>query len=286
MTQKTEAVDLKAWVGHKRIEQDVIVPSQAQAMAALLDREPDQFSNGTPLPELWHWIYFRPVVRQSRLGEDGHEKRGDFLPPVQLPRRMWAGGRLKFLKPIVIGNEVERRSEIVSVDQKTGKSGDLVVVTVRHTVSGSNGVCVDEEQDLAYCEIPKSNQSPRQQDVLPDDVQWKEIVVPDAVMLFRYSALMFNAHRIHYDHPFTIQVEGYRGLVVHGPLTASLLLDAAKHHTNQTPTSYNYRAIGPLFSDEPITLAGRINNDVCEAEVWAADPSGTIAMQACMRWQN
>ncbi|MFQ5935379.1 MAG: MaoC family dehydratase N-terminal domain-containing protein [Acidiferrobacterales bacterium] len=284
MTQEAPITNLKVWVGRSRTEHDVVVPSQAQAMAAVLDRDPTEFQQGTPLPDFWHWVYFRPAVPRSRLGDDGHEVRGDFLPPVELPRRMWAGGFLRFLSPITIGTEIERTSEVVSVEEKQGRSGALVLVTVRHVINSAGRPCVEEEQDLVYCEIPKAGQRSRQLQTLANNVKWKDTFLPDAVTLFRYSALLFNAHRIHYDYPFTTQIEGYRGLVVHGPLTALLLLDAAKRHTRRNPTAYRYRGLAPLFSDEPITLAGRDASDGRETEVWACGPGEAVSMHARVTW--
>ena len=255
-------------------------------MAATLDLEPNAFHKGAVLPEFWHWIYFRHPVRRSRLGEDGHELRGDFLPPVELPRRMWAGGRLQFHKPIIVGENIERTSEILSVEEKHGRSGELLLVTVKHTLSSVGGPCVDEEQDLVYCEIPPPGQPLRQQPALPSHVDWKDSFMPDAVTLFRYSALMFNAHRIHFDHPFTTEVEGYRGLVVHGPLTATLLLEAAKRHAQRGLAAYSYRGVAPLFNDELVTLAGRDVAEADQTELWAAGPEGTIAMRAFVSWRE
>ncbi len=272
--------DFGAWVGHRRTEQDVATPSRAVAMAALLDREADGLVAGAALPEFWHWIYFNAAVPRSRLGPDGHERRGEFLPPVELPRRMWAGGRLRFLRPIVLGQEIVRESEIASIETKRGRSGELVLVTVRHTIRDAQAVCLEEEQDLVYCEIPRAGgPSPSE---LPSEVDWREAFVPDAVTLFRYSALTFNAHRIHYDHRFTTESEGYRGVVVHGPLTALLLLEAAKRHARAAPRAYDYRGRAPLFVDEPITLAGKARDS--ETELWAAGPAGTIAMEASVTW--
>lgn len=255
-------------------------------MAATLDLEPDAFHEGAVLPEFWHWIYFRHPVRRSRLGEDGHELRGDFLPPVELPRRMWAGGRLQFHNPIMIGENIKRTSEILFVEEKHGRSGDLVLVTIKHTLSSVGGLCVDEEQDLVYCAVPPPDQPSRQQSALPADVDWKDSFMPDAVTLFRYSALMFNAHRIHFDHPFTTEVEGYRGLVVHGPLTATLLLGAAKRHSQRQLTAYRYRGVTPLFNDELVTLAGKDVSGANQTELWAAGPGGTIAMTALVSWHE
>ncbi|TDJ65274.1 MAG: acyl-CoA dehydrogenase [Proteobacteria bacterium] len=284
MTREKAATNLKAWVGRQKAERDVAVAGQAQAMAALLDRDSEQFRIGTVLPEYWHWIYFKPVVAQSLVGTDGHPRRGTFLPPIDLPRRMWAGGRLQFLHPIGIGDEIERKTEILSVEEKDGRSGKLVVLKLRHLISNASGPCVDEQQDLVYCETPRPDQPSRQQAQPPDDVDWQETFIPNTVILFRFSALTFNSHRIHYDYPYVTQVEGYRGLVVHGPLTALLLLEAAKRHATRAPSSYEYRAIGPLFNDEPITLAGRTKET--ETEVWAIGPTGAVAMQGHVSWET
>jgi 3-methylfumaryl-CoA hydratase len=278
--------DLSKWIGRKRSERDIVAPNQAMAMAATLDLDPGAFRKGALLPAFWHWIYFMHPVRRSRLGEDGHELRGDFMPPVDLPRRMWAGGRVRFLRPVVIGASIDRTSEIISIDQKHGRSGPLVLATVRHIIGDAGGSCVEEEQDIVYCEIPKSDESPRQQLTLPADVQWRETFLPDAVTLFRYSALMFNAHRIHFDYPFTTEVEGYRGLLVHGPLTATLLLEAAKRNVQRELASFRYRGLAPLFNDEMITLAGRRAKQANETELWAAGPSGVVAMQGAVSWRE
>jgi 3-methylfumaryl-CoA hydratase len=280
-----KAETFNAYVGRSRAEHDVVTASQAQAMAALLDRDPAEFRVGVALPEYWHWIYFKPIVPQSNLGTDGHPRRGTFLPPIALPRRMWAGGRLQFLQPIGIDDEIGRRTEILSVKEKDGRSGKLVVLKLRHLISNASGPCVDEQQDLVYCEIPKPDQTSRQPTLPPDDLDWQETFTPNAVILFRFSALTFNSHRIHYDYPYVTQVEGYRGLVVHGPLTALLLLEAAKRHATPAPISYEYRAIGPLFNDEPITLAGRTKTDATESEIWAVGPTGAVAMQGRVGWK-
>lgn len=273
-------VDLSAWVGRRRTEHDVATVSQAMAMAALLDREADGLVAGAALPEFWHWIYFHAAVPRSRLGPDGHERRGEFLPPVELPRRMWAGGRMRFLRPLVLGREIVRESEISSITPKRGRSGELVLVTVRHRIGDHEGACVEEEQDLIYCEVP--GEEPKPAVLAPQGIDWRETFVPDAVTLFRYSALTFNAHRIHYDHRFTTETDGYRDVVVHGPLTALLLLEAGKRHSGRRPTAFRYRGRAPLFVDEPITLAGLAGE--AETALWAAGPAGTIAMEASVAW--
>jgi 3-methylfumaryl-CoA hydratase len=278
------AGDPRAWVGRERVEAGRLDLFPARGMAALLDRDPAALAEGDPLPPGWHWLYLNPATPRSRLGPDGHARRGGFLPPVALPRRMWAGGRLRFPRPLLLGERVERRSRILSVEEKQGSTGSLVRVTVAHEVRGEGGGAVEEEQDLIYREAARPGEPPRATPPLPAEAEWREAFLPDAVTLFRFSALTFNGHRIHYDHPYATGVEGYPGLVVHGPLTALLLLDAAARHAGRRPAAFRYRAVGPLFGDEPITLAGRAAAGPDAAEAWAAGPSGTVATRAEVEW--
>ncbi|MBI4540197.1 MAG: MaoC family dehydratase N-terminal domain-containing protein [Gemmatimonadetes bacterium] len=252
-------------------------------MAALLDREPGAIAEGSPLPECWHWLYFKPLVRQSQIGEDGHPLRGGFLPPVTLPRRMWAGGRLRFHRPLVVGERATKRSRILSVTEKEGRSGKLVFVTVGHLVEGPAGPAVEDEQDIVYRDATRTGEPVAQGEPAQAEALWSETVLPNEVALFRYSALMFNGHRIHYDHAYVTQVEGYPGLVVHGPLTATLMLEAATRHEKRVALLYRYRGLAPLFSGELITLAGRTNGDG-GTEVWAAGPAGRVAMRGTVEW--
>ncbi|HLA25052.1 MAG TPA: MaoC family dehydratase N-terminal domain-containing protein [bacterium] len=273
--------DLADWVGRARIEQDLITLTRARSAAGLFDEDPERVVPGTELPACWHWFYFNPVVRRSELGEDGHPKRGTFLPPVVLPRRMWAGGRLRFRAPIRVGESAERRSEIASVQEKEGRSGKMVLVTVRHRVSSRDGLGVEEDQDLIYREATKFSEQPRSAAPSPE-AQWEDAFSPDTTALFSFSALTGNGHRIHYDQEYAKQVEGYPGLLVHGPLTALLLLQAAQRRAGLRPTAYTYRAVAPLFVGEPITLAGVTRADH-STEVWARGPRG-VAMQGTIEW--
>jgi 3-methylfumaryl-CoA hydratase len=276
--------DPRAWVGRERVEAGRLDLFPARGMAALLDRDPEALAEGDPLPPGWHWLYLNPATPRSRLGPDGHARRGGFLPPVALPRRMWAGGRLRFPRPLLLGERVERRSRILSVEEKQGSTGSLVRVTVAHEVRGEGGGAVEEEQDLIYREAARAGEPAPATTPLPEGVEWRETFLPDAVVLFRFSALTFNGHRIHYDHPYATGVEGYPGLVVHGPLVALLLLDAAARHAGRRPAALRYRAVGPLFGDEPITLAGRAAAGGGAAEAWAAGPAGAVATRAEVEW--
>jgi len=282
--------DLSGWVGTTRTRVERLAPWPARALAATLDRDPDEFGDGAMLPHGWHWMYFHDAARASDVGPDGHEARGAFLPPVPLPRRMWAGGRIRFGVPLKLGEEAERTSVVEGVTPKTGRSGTLVFVKVRHTVVGPAGLAVDEEQDLVYRAPPPEASSgagahhgsgpaapPEGSDVVAT-------FLADEVALFRFSALTFNGHRIHYDHPYTTAVEGYPGLVVHGPLLALLLLGAGVAGWAGAVTSFEYRALSPLFCGERFELRRR-RGDVDDegTQLWAFHPERGPAMEARLR---
>ncbi|MBI4419582.1 MAG: MaoC family dehydratase N-terminal domain-containing protein [Gemmatimonadetes bacterium] len=252
--------------------------------AALFDLPERPWRAGDELPRGWHWFYFNPAAPQSQLGEDGHPRRGEFLPPVPLPRRMWAGGTLTFRSPLRIGAAAARRSTVTALEEKEGRTGRLVFVTVRHEITGPGGLAVEEEQQLVYREAAKPGSRGKAGEPFPADVDWSETFTPDAVMLFRFSALTFNGHRIHYDHPYATQVEGYPGLVVHAPLIALLLLQAAERHTGREPQTFTFQNVAPLFEGQAITIAGRKNSGGASTEIWAGGPGGTIATRAVTEW--
>ncbi|HZY03098.1 MAG TPA: MaoC family dehydratase N-terminal domain-containing protein, partial [Anaeromyxobacteraceae bacterium] len=215
----TDGADLTSWVGREERRVDLVSPSHLAAWNATLDRDDPFPGDGDPAPPGFHWALFPPLTRQSELGPDGHPRRGGFLPPVPLPRRMWAGSRLRFHRPLRVGERVEQRSVVAKVEEKTGRAGPLVFVTVRHLVAGSTGTALEEEQDLVYRGIRGPLPAPPVEPARPG--AWRRRVVPDDVLLFRYSALTFNGHRIHYDRRYATAAEGYDGLVVHGPLIAT-----------------------------------------------------------------
>lgn len=277
--------DLQDWVGEERTRHEVLAPFPARGMAALLDRSPEAFGPGTPLPPCWHWLYFRDTVPQSELGPDGHERRGAFLPPVSLPRRMWAGGKIRFSRPLRIGQPAERRSMILSVEEKRGSTGRLVFVTLGHELVSPRGTAVEEEQVLVYREERRADEPRRPGEELSREPAWREELVPDPVLLFRYSALTFNAHRIHYDHPYATGSEGYPERLVHAPLTATLVADAAVRRESSALGRFEYRATSPLFCGEEMTLAGwTADGPGPEADsdlvLRAVDPRGNVAMKA------
>jgi 3-methylfumaryl-CoA hydratase len=270
---------LADWIGRSMSVTETASAWPIQAMAATLDRTDPVPQAGSAIPPGWHWLYFNPAAPASELGADGHPKRGGFLPPVPLPRRMWAGGRLRFERPLTVGAVVTRDSTIAEVTVKRGRSGTLVFVTVRHALSDEDGLCLTEEHDIVYREPPDPAAAPAAPVVAPADQIWRRDVLPDPVMLFRYSALTFNGHRIHYDRPYVTEVEGYPGLIVHGPLIATLLLDLVRREAPaQQVTAFSFRAVRPLFDGRPFTVNGVPTAGGCR--LWAADGEGYLCMEA------
>ena len=246
----------------------------------MLDDDPSAPRAGDPLPPGAHWLYFLDPARQSELASDGHPKRGPFLPPVPLPRRMWAGGRLEFLRALRVGASVTRTSEIRDVTLKQGRTGAMVLVIVRHEIADAEGVCLVEEHDILYRETPTPGAAAPPSKQAPSPGPWRRTIHPDPVLLFRYSALTFNGHRIHYDHPYAVGTEGYRGLLVHGPLIATLLMDLCRRDGGRALAHFHYRAVSPLIAGEPFTISATPSPDGDSAEVWAAGPDGALAMSA------
>ncbi len=271
---------LRQWIGRTETLHDVVTPTPVAALSATLDRDDPPPRTGDALPPLWHWLYFLPLHRQSEIGPDGHAKRGGFLPPVPLPRRMWAGGRLTFERPLRVGETIERRSTIVEVSHKAGRSGDLVFVLVRHEVFDSEGRALTEEHDIVYRDPPRADEAPAAPKPAPADAAWQRRIVPDEVLLFRYSALTFNGHRIHYDRRYVTETEGYPGLIVHGPLIATLLADLLRRNVAAPMTAFRFRAVRPVFDLAPFDVCGRAGNIETEAVAWARDPDGAVAMEA------
>jgi 3-methylfumaryl-CoA hydratase len=272
---------LREWRGKTESRSDQVTAAPIAALSATLDRDDPYPQPGDPLPPLWHWLYFLPIPRQSELGPDGHAKRGGFLPPVPLPRRMFAGDRVEFHRPLCVGESISRLSRIVDVNTKQGRSGPLVFVVVRHEISDREGIAVVEEHDIVYRESPKSHDTAPAPQKPPSAATWTREIRPDDVLLFRYSALTFNGHRIHYDRRYVTQVEGYPGLVVHGPLIATLLLDLLRRNLGDASVaSLSFRAIRPLFDIAPFHVCGKVASDGKAVQLWAADSEGWLAMDA------
>jgi 3-methylfumaryl-CoA hydratase len=273
----TNTPNLHDWIGREIAAQDCLNVQSARFMQATLDQDPTVRA-GDALPPLWHWLYFREAQRASDLGRDAHSKRGGFLPPVTLPRRMWAGGRFTFINPLILGQDAEKRSTIKDVQQKTGRSGRLCFVTVEHRISQGDRHALSEEHDIVYREDPDPTAPAPAVAPAPQNPGFSERITPTEVMLFRYSALTFNGHRIHYDVDYARDVEGYAGLVFHGPLTATLLMDLACRQTGAAPKRFEFRGLAPIAGPAPFLIEGKMQKD--HVELWAKRYDGALAMTA------
>jgi 3-methylfumaryl-CoA hydratase len=274
--------DPAAWVGRTERRRDVVGEAPLVALAALLDRDDPPPRPGDAAPPLAHWLHFLPRYRQSEAAPDGHQAHGAFLPPLELPRRMWAGSRLEFLRPLRVGSEVERVSRIQKVERKQGRSGDLVFVTVRHEVHDDGGLVLSDEHDIVFRAA-----APLDPPAVPapTDEAWRREIRPDPLLLFRYSAVTFNGHRIHYDHPYATQVEGYPGLVVHGPLIATLLVDLLRRERpDAVLRTYTFRAMRPLYDTASFMTCGKPLADGRSARLWTRDAEGAVTMEATATW--
>lgn len=272
---------LKQWEQKSDAVSDTVTAWPIAALAATLDN--DALITRTPknLPPCWHWLFCLPATPQSELGPDGHPARGGFLPPVPLPRRMWAGSRLSFLSPVKVGSEITRKSTVVSVDTKQGRTGPLVFVLARHEIWAGDTMAIVEEHDIVYRDMPAPDAAAPKSVACPADATWERTITPTDTLLFRYSALTFNGHRIHYSRDYVTEVEGYPGLVVHGPLIATLLLDLiARKCPGATVTSFSFRAVSPLFEIHPFYVCGKPVNGTNEITLWARNHEGHLAMEA------
>jgi 3-methylfumaryl-CoA hydratase len=275
-------MNLNEWIGKSESVTDTLTATPYAALSATLDRPAERPQPGTALPALWHWLYFLPLYRQSEVGADGHAKRGAFLPPVALPRRMWAGSQFTFHAPLRIGDEVIRTSTIDNVTEKEGRTGQLVFVKVRHEIRrpGKPEPALTEFHDIVYRPAAQPGAAEPAPTAAPADAEWERKVVPDDVLLFRYSALTFNGHRIHYDRRYVTEVEGYPGLVVHGPLVATLLLDLLREHLPEAVVAnFEFRALRPVFDIHHFFVCGRQLDDG-SVHLWARDHQGWLTMDA------
>ena len=270
---------LRAWIGRTETRTDLATAVPYAALSATLNREDAEPANGTEVPPLWHWLYFLPMSPMSDVGPDGHPKRGGFLPPVPLPRRMFAGGRFEFHHPLKIGERISRTSRITDVSGKEGRSGTLVFVTVRHEIANAAGVALIEEHDIVYRENPRADAPVPKPQAAPTGETFLREIAPDPVLLFRYSAMTFNSHRIHYDRSYVTEVEGYPGLIVHGPLIATLLVDLLRRNLPQANVRrFNFRALRPLFDIHRFTVCGRAQGK--QVALWTRDHEGWLTMEA------
>ena len=280
-----DQITLSAWIGRTETTTGMVsVAAAAQSHATL--GEVDQIAPGfgDVLPHLWHWCAFPPQVPKAELGRDGHPKLGGFLPPVRLDRRMWAGGELRFHQPLHVGEPLTRRSSIRSLSEKDGAAGPMVFVAVDHELHGAHSLAISERQDIVYLSIPDRYQPPRKQPA-PQSVAFEHSVPVSAPLLFRYSAITFNAHRIHYDMPYTTGIEHYPGLVVHGPLQASLLMQAATRHRGTPPDLFRFRGVHPMFHFEDLRLLG-VEEGPDQLALCTASPEGHQGLQATALWEE
>jgi 3-methylfumaryl-CoA hydratase len=276
---------IKDWLGRTRQDEDEITLGATRRLAAMLDRNPAALQRGDELPESWYAILFGPVALQSALGPDGHPKTGDFLPPLVGTRRVFGGRRTRFIKPLKIGDAVARLSTVTGVEQKSGRSGAFTLVTVTHAISGPEGLAITEEQDIVYRAAGAA--APQRKAAAPaapppagEDTQrgeWSRAIDIDPVLTFRYSALTFNGHRIHYDLPYTREVEGYPALLMNGGLTALLLIETARPHLPCPVAGYAARAMSPLFVGQRVSFNGRLAAG--SAVLWASGSDGGLAYQ-------
>ncbi len=276
-------MNLKEWIGKSETVGDVATATPYAALSATLDRSVARPPAGTALPALWHWLYFLPLYRQSEVGPDGHAKRGGFLPPVPLPRRMWAGSQFEFHVPLRIGDILERTSTIHDVTEKSGRTGPLVFVKVRHEIrrNGEAQIALTEFHDIVYREAARPDDVAPPPKAAPAKAAWEKKWVPDDVLLFRYSALTFNGHRIHYDRRYVTEVEKYPGLIVHGPLIATLLLDLLRHQLPEAEVArYEFRAVRPTFDINQFFVCGEQGADGKTFHLWAKDHEGWLTMDA------
>ena len=270
--------ELKEWVGRQDEHLDIATPAPLAGLAATLDHDAPPWRPGE-LPPLGHWLNFLPQALQRDIAEDGHPHRGGFLPPVPLPRRMWAGGDLRFLQPLRIGEALRRRSTIAEVEHKAGRSGNLVFVKVLHEVINERGLAVRETHDIVYRDAAKPGDAAPPGEPARADADWERTVTADPVLLFRFSALTFNGHRIHYDRDYCRNVEGYPGLIVHGPLMATLLVDLfLRHNPDVRVNGFRFRARRPVFDIHPFAVCGAARAG--GADLWIRDREGFVAMTA------
>ena len=272
---------LRQWIGRTDTATDEVTTAPIAALSATLDDDAPRPAIGHPLPLCWHWLYFLPTHRQSELGPDGHARLGGFLPPVPLPRRTYAGGRVDAHRPLRVGVAMTRVSRIADVVHNTGRTGPLVFVNVRHDISTTQGLAVSEDQTIVYRDDPRPDDPAPPVQPAPDDPRWTREIRPDEVLLFRYSALTFNGHRIHYDRRFAIEDQGYGGLVVHGPLLATLLADlVARNLPHATVSTFSFRAVAPLFDAAPFFVCGRPDAGGRSVRLWVKGTAGELAMEA------
>jgi 3-methylfumaryl-CoA hydratase len=280
MARGGQTAEAEQFVGREISETDVVGDGPVRGLIATLDSRVAAPRPGDPTPLLAHWLYCLPYTPLADAGPDGHARHGATTPPGAPPRRMWAGSEIAFHRPLRIGATVTRRSTIAELTEKQGRSGRLLFVTIDHALSDGDGAVLTDRQRIVYRDLPSPDAPPPAPEPAPADPQWRRQIDPDPVLLFRYSALTFNSHRIHYDRSYATGIEGYPGLVVHGPLVATLMLhDLVARHPEGDVAVYSFRAIRPLFDTAPFFIGGSLDS-AGTARLFAADGSGALCFSA------
>jgi 3-methylfumaryl-CoA hydratase len=284
MTEKLDLDHLRQWIGRTQEASDIVTAQLVMGLRATLFQDIGEPRKGDAAPFTVHWCLAPAVFPMSQLGPDGHPTRGGFLPPVPLPRRMWAGGELEFVDGLRVGDEATRSSRISDVTLKSGSTGQLCFVSVEHTVTTSRGIAIRERQDIVYREMSGAQATaPAKPAPPPPTAQHRETHVSDPVLLFRYSALTFNGHRIHYDRDYVTKVEGYPGLIFHGPLQAAFIVEmAAKLRGGKPPKKFVYRGVQPLFEGSEFSI--NANDNGSAMELWTANAAGQPTMKGTATW--
>jgi 3-methylfumaryl-CoA hydratase len=273
---------LRQWIGRTEEKTDIVTAHLVRGLRATLFMDIGDPKPGDAAPFTAHWCLAQPVYPMSQLGPDGHPTRGGFLPPVPLPRRMWAGGELEFFEPLRVGDEMKRGSRISGVTMKTGSTGVLCFVSVQHEVTTPRGIAIRERQDIVYRDMTTSAPAVKPA-TAPRSAKHRESHMADEVLLFRYSALTFNGHRIHYDRDYVTKVEGYPGLIFHGPMQAAFLVEfAAKLHGGTAPKKFAYRGVQPLFAGSEFSV--NANDNDAGLELWTANSDGALTMKGTATW--
>jgi 3-methylfumaryl-CoA hydratase len=273
--------DVNDWVGRSQTTHDEITAFPLTALAASLGREDARATVRTTVPPLWHWLYFLPTYPPEEMRHDGHAKGGEFTPPISLPRRVWAGSKFTWNvdNPLRVGDKATRISRIGSITPKQGSSGKLVFLKLIHEFHNESGLCLTNEHQSVYREAPKADRPASAPEVAETQSDWHRVLTPDPVLLFRYSALTFNSHRIHYDAPYAVNEEKYPGLLVQGPLTSTLLADLLRRFAPQSLVrSFELKAVRSSYVNNPLHLRGSIDGG--RVRLWAADDDGYVTMTA------
>ena len=269
---------LQSWIGKTETAFCNLPSFPAQALSGAIEQK-GNFEPGNQLPAPWHWLYFLAPTNRSSTGEDGHPQKGGFLPPVPLPRRMWAAGSMEIKRPLHLGERTEKTSKITSVEAKEGRSGPLVFVNLQHEFIQGGSTCITEEQNLVYREAPQQRSELPPGTPPKQNADFSRVITPDPVLLFRYSALTYNGHRIHYDRDYAVNEELYPALVVHGPLLATLLMQLAREtFPTSSISGFSFRAVRPTFDTHPFALCGKREGD--QLSLWSTDHTGSLCMSA------